>query len=401
MYNQFLESIMANSATVEILDLNGNSVGDPKTSGPLTALEKSNKGVEHYRYPNALGSPSTGKNNKKHRVLFTIRDVDPAAFGNSQTNAAGIAGASAPTTIGGISGGAVGVAAVGAGLLSGVSNFNVVAGVQTAVSTSASGSAANYIFGGNGLTVSPPISNIKATISLYMPDTLTASYSANYEEMSLTSDLGPLLTTLRAIGSSTSENLVSTLKGMGNNQSTDPNIINAITGVLQQSGTDLSGLNVENIGTILQRASGYALNPQLQMVYRGTGLRSFDLEFTFTPKSKEEAIQVNSIIDKFRYYASPTLSSGKAGSITTNASTQGMYLIPPSIFNLQFFVNAQPSKYLPKYGDCILENVSVNHAPNGFSVFEIDGTMVQTQLSLSFKEMDILTRDKIDSGDRQ
>jgi hypothetical protein len=386
------------TATVEILTTGGNQIGDPVTSGPLASLDTSAQSA-NYRYPDTLGSSNSGKNNKNHWVLFTIRDVDPAEFGNSQTNAAGIAGASAPTTIGGITGGAVGVAALGAGLLSGVSTLSVGAGLQTAVSTGVSGLAANYIFGGKGLTVSPPLSTMKATIALYMPDTLTASYSANYEEMSLTSDLGPLLTTLRAIGSSTGESLKTSLQNLGNNESTDPNVINAITGIMQQSGADLSGLNVENIGTILQRASGYALNPQLQMIYRGTRLRSFDLEFTFTPKSQSEANQVNNIIEAFRYYSSPTLSSGKSGS--SNPSTDGMYLIPPSIFNLQFFVKGEVSNYLPKYGDCILESVNVNHAPNGFAVFDADGSMVQTQLSLSFIEMDILTRDKIDSGDRQ
>jgi len=45
-----------------------------------------------------------------------------------------------------------------------------------------------------------------------------------------------------------------------------------------------------------------------------------------------------------------------------------------------------------KYGDCVLTNVEVNHAPNGFSAFT-DGSMVQTQLNLSFKELNILTRD--------
>ena len=76
-----------------------------------------------------------------------------------------------------------------------------------------------------------------------------------------------------------------------------------------------------------------------------------------------------------------------------------MFLVPPSVFNLQFFVNGLQSNVLPRYGDCILESIQVNHAPNGFSTHE-DSTMVQTTLQMSFKEMDILTRDNFNDTDK-
>jgi hypothetical protein len=44
-----------------------------------------------------------------------------------------------------------------------------------------------------------------------------------------------------------------------------------------------------------------------------------------------------------------------------------------------------------------LDNVDVNHAPNGFAAYD-DGSMVQTTLELAFKEMDILTRDSFDDS---
>jgi len=386
------------TATVEILTTGGNQIGDPVTSGPLASLDTSAQSA-NYRYPDTLGSSNSGKNNKNHWVLFTIKNIEPVSVGQSTggTNASQITNVSVGNAGTGVAA-VAGLTAVATAATSFLVNDNL-SGTQ-GLGLTVSAAVAQTLFGGKGLTVSPPIGNIVSTIALYMPDSLTASYSANYEEMSLTSDLGPLVTTLRAIGSAGGVgNVVESLKGIGNNKGTDPNVINAITGILETTGQNLAGLNVENIGTILQRASGYALNPQLQMIYRGTRLRSFDLEFTFTPKSQSEANQVNNIIKAFRYYSSPTLSSGKSGS--SNPSTDGMYLIPPSIFNLQFFVKGEVSNYLPKYGDCILESVNVNHAPNGFAVFDADGSMVQTQLSLSFTEMDILTRDKIDSGDRQ
>jgi len=384
MYNQFLESIMANLVTTDIQ----RDVAGP--NGPLNSLEQVSEGLSILRYPKDLASPSqTGKNNKNHWVTFTIRDIEPAAIGSS------LASDNVTTVAGVTKGGAIavtGFAATVGGIQSGASGF-VSAGVQTG----AASYVANHIFGGKGLTVSPPIGKSVSYISLYMPNSLTASYSANYEEMSLTSDLGSLVTTLRAIGSMGEEGLTGALSGIGNNVGTDPATITAVTGALQAGGVDLAGVNIENIGTLLQRASGYAINPQLQMIYKGTGLRSFDLEFTFTPISASEANDVNNIIQQFRFYSSPTL--GQSGfNNTTQATTDSMYLIPPAIFNVQFYVNGIESPYLAKYGDCILESVQVNYAPNGFAAF-VDGSMVQTQLSLSFKEMNILTRDNFNDAD--
>ena len=74
-----------------------------------------------------------------------------------------------------------------------------------------------------------------------------------------------------------------------------------------------------------------------------------------------------------------------------------MFLIPPAVFNLSFFINGTESTILPKYGDCVLESIDINNAPNGLAVYD-NGSMVQTQLNLSFKEMDILTRDKINEN---
>gem|GEM_PF-4468066 len=44
--------------------------------------------------------------------------------------------------------------------------------------------------------------------------------------------------------------------------------------------------------------------------------------------------------------------------------------------------------------ECVLESVSVDYAPNGWSAFN-DGYPVQTTLSLQFKETQILTKKQV------
>ena len=44
-----------------------------------------------------------------------------------------------------------------------------------------------------------------------------------------------------------------------------------------------------------------------------------------------------------------------------------------------------------------MTGLDINHAPNGFAAYD-DSSMVQTTLQMSFKEMDILTRDNFNDA---
>ena len=348
----------------------------PQYKGPLSKLDASSNDLTVVKYPSDLGNATSVKNNKNHWVSFRIYDIEPAGLLDEKRNSSGQATLALPTA-GDIASTVGNVTAIGGALASGT-----ILGKATEIAGDGIKILGDALK--TGFSLSPQISSIKSCISLYMPDTLNATYDANYEEMSLTADLGATITTLRAIDSS-----IDSLKPGGNSIGTNPAVLQAIQGTL---GPRISGLgiNSENLTTLLQRAQGFALNPQLQMVYRGTGLRSFQLSFTFTPKSASEATQVNNIINQFRFYSSPSLAQ-RTSSIT-QSTTNSMFLVPPSVFEIEFYVNGLKSVNLPRYGRCVMTGLDVNHAPNGFAAYD-DSSMVQTTLQMSFKEMDILTRD--------
>ena len=383
---------------VSITEYNASSsdvsdVNSPVTKGPLKDLQAGeDAGGIVLKYPSDLGVDK-GPNQKRHWVNFAIKEISPnkpftQGAGELKLPKAG----GLLTEIGNKLTSTEGILVAGAvGGIAGVVSAEVVGNVLT--------KTGNLLT--NGLTISQKYVDARQYISLYMPDTLNATYNANYEEMSLTQDLGALLTTLRAADSAAgnlSENgdfssISSALSSLGNSIGTDPNVSQALSGLLDVTGAQIPGINTQNLTTLLQKAQGFALNPQLQMVYRGTGLRTFQLSFTFTPKSKDESYSVNNIINRFRFYAAPSLSD----TTKSSSSNENMFLIPPAVFNLSFFINGTESKILPKYGDCVLESIDINNAPNGLAVYD-NGSMVQTQLNLSFKELDILTRDKINNN---
>lgn len=319
---------MAISAIQQLMNVNAGSVAT--AGGPLSALyENKNALAETANYPLDLGSST-----KNHFVKFSIKQMVPAAV---------------TTDIQGKS-------------LNGNKNSE-----RTLL----------------GVNITPETTLSKAVICLYMPDTLTATYNASYDELSLTNDLGKGVYGLQQIKSVFGG--LSGDKSSGAATSTDAAIRNIVSSIAAKT----PGLSSQAADVALQ-GGGFAINPQLQMIYRGVGFREFQLTFLFTPKSQFEAMVVNKIIGTFKYHFAPDL-------LTPDNAGSGMFLVPPSFFNIEYMFNSTENLYLPKYGDCVLTSVDVNYAPNGFAA-HIDGAPIQTQLNLTFKEIEIVTKAKLVTG---
>ncbi len=358
--------------------------------GPLAALY-GGKGVQTLKYPSDLATDAT----KNHYVQFSIKEVIPAGYSTT-----------GPTTPGqsiNLNGIAQATGAIGEAISNGIKSAASGSSetTQELIGRATEGVGDGYKKIGEyiptSLQISPTTTQAKAYISLYMPDTLMAQYSADWQEMSL-GDMGTGISTLRMIdqlatnagqqGTFTSGDLG---KSLGNLASTDPAVTATVANLLGASGIGSNLIDAKVIGDVILKGQGYAINPQLQMIFRGVGFRSFQLSFMFTPKSLEESTEVDDIIKTFKYHFSPGFEAGKTDS------TQSMFLTSPSIFNVQFKIGQNENQYTPKYGDCVLTDIDVNYAPNGFAVHE-NGAPVQTTLNLTFKEIVIVDRDKIAKG---
>ena len=388
--------------------------------GPLSSLFAGN-GVETLQYPSDLATDPS----KAHYVQFSIKEVVPAGWnstngvvsgtkidlGGLKSGAVAIANysssvnqslvqnsttaASMETVISNGAGAVVnGAAAVASGVASGVnSSFNAL-GLDTLSSyaTKFVDIAYSSVIGKTlkeGLSISPQTTTPRAVISLYMPDTLNAGYTSHYDTPSLQDAFGSTIQGLRSL-SKTAGQLAQgeTIKSV---ISSDPGAIN-LQAKIAGNLAGFAGGNAQTTQSLVLQAQGYAINPQVQMLYNGIELRYFQLSFIFTPKSADETEQVDKIISMFKYYSSPALQAG------AQTQTDSMFLIPPALFNVNFMINNIENRYLPKYGDCVLENLEVNYAPNGFASFE-NGAPVQTTLSLSFKETQIIDKTKLTNGD--
>ena len=319
--------------------------------GPNAPLERSDP-LQFLKYPLNLGVDPIYKHLMRINIYQQAKTnfkntgtLDRNAFDNQR------AGASKITNLND--------AAVGIGVATTADIVKNVAGQAVTKAGAAAFAVANTTdIDISRKTVRQPV----AYISLYMPETVQFTDKHDFDPVSVTEALG---------AAGTAANI---FEGAGE--------ATAVTA--QATGTVGSSFK-----DVVLFSNGYALNPQLEILYKGSKNRQFVYSFRFTPRSEEEAAAVIAIIKTLRFHASPEYEIQKDAS---------RYFIPPSEFDIEFYIGSEKNKNLPRIAQCVLENVDVNYAAGGqYSTFN-DGTPVEISMQLTFTETIILTKEDIDSG---
>jgi hypothetical protein len=74
-----------------------------------------------------------------------------------------------------------------------------------------------------------------------------------------------------------------------------------------------------------------------------------------------------------------------------------MFFVVPSTFDVKFFFNGKENKNVSRVAESVIESIDVNYSPNGWQSTD-DGAPVQTILTISFKEIELIDRTKIEDG---
>ena len=318
--------------------IGGVSIPGIVTNGPLGSLYKNPFGRQDLQYPRDLQSATRG-----HVVNFAINEINPLRYEQFKNETIKTVGKAGDATQEGIkrakesveSGGTQGAIDLGADALkntfgkledgSFTKELNLVLRNRTKTSTK--------------------------SISLYMPDTLNFTYAASYGQ----TDLLTAASSVPLVGG----------------------VVSAVTQALNNPAARL-----------LLKGSGYALNPNQQVLFDGIDFRTYQLAFTFTPYSKQEAETVAAIIKMFKSHAAPRLVEGSGG---------GMFFVPPSTFTPTFRFRGQINKNINQVTESVITNINVDYAPQGFSA-HTDGAPVQTTLTIEFRELELITKQKVEQG---
>lgn len=216
-----------------------------------------------------------------------------------------------------------------------------------------------------------PMVRTSGSITLYMPNQIQVSQKANYGE----AEIGLLVA--GAIGG---------YKGMlGKGGGID---FSALGQTIKDEGGNIGASALEGAGATGAKAakaimSGETTNNRTEMKFEGIDRRSFQFTFRLIPRSSAEAEHVKQIVQVFRLHSMPSFTDDALGRT----------LQAPSTFDIQYY----PAQHLHKIGTSALEAVDVKFGGDR-PQFYGDGHPTETELTLTFKELDIVTREKVAQG---
>lgn len=158
---------------------------------------------------------------------------------------------------------------------------------------------------------------------------------------------------------------------------TSGNAQNLVTSYMAAKAVGSFGGNVTAEG-ILTRSTGQILNSNMELLFQGVQLRSFNFSFNLAPRFDKEATVVKQIIRTFKQ-SMAAKTSGGAGA--------GLFISSPEVFQLTYKSGSKKHPFLHSFKPCALVNMGVDYAAsNVYATYE-DATPVHMRLSLSFQEL--------------
>lgn len=218
---------------------------------------------------------------------------------------------------------------------------------------------------------SAPVKRLKTAIALHIPNQLAIKYGVSYEDIDT--------------------NFVA-----GMNETTQLHLGNTY-----DWGTAKGLESLPMIGKTIQHLSKTAPNPMKEQIFRSVDNRTFQFSYKFSPKNPTEAKHVLNIIQALKFHMHPEYKD-----------ETGFLYIFPSEFDIAYYTNSDRNTALHSHTSCVLTSMSLDYTPTGggFSTFKtpidknglpdksLSGMPTQINMTLEFKELATLDKQKIKDG---
>jgi len=209
---------------------------------------------------------------------------------------------------------------------------------------------------------------LKTAIALHIPNQLNIRYGLQWgEEETATAMMAPLLgeAAMKALDQKNIDNLAAPAKA-------------AVANLGLTSGPNAGAVSA---------ATGLAANPRKEQVFKGVDFRTFQFDYQFFPRDPKEAENVLRIIKAFKLHMHPEFKD----------SNKFLYIYP-SEFDISYYTNGKENTNIHRHTSCVLTELNVNYTPNAtFTAFE-NGMPTQINVTMSFRELSLMDKDKIVEG---
>ena len=217
---------------------------------------------------------------------------------------------------------------------------------------------------------------ISTLIALYMPASISVSYNSKYGEQEISALAGAAAGALDAFAGRGGADAGSALKGALDNMGKGLE-----TGLMKIVDTAAPGATA-----LLALEKGAVRTPKMELMFEGIGRREFSYEFTFIPKSEDEAKTIKEIVYQFKFHMASNYTDGTFREMEI-----------PSMFNIYYKYKSADNDHLNRISTCALEGLDVSYGADRFVAYE-GGVPQTTKISLKFKEMEIITKKQISEG---
>ena len=139
---------------------------------------------------------------------------------------------------------------------------------------------------------------------------------------------------------------------------------------------------------LFTRATGAITNSNLELLFTGPELRSFNFTYRMTPRDAGEADQIKQIIRQFKKGMAPIIAQGQ------------LFVQTPNVFRIKFKFNGnEDHPFLDRVKPCALTNFRANYTPDNSYTTYSNGSPIAYEIAMTFKELDPIYSQDYDSGE--
>jgi hypothetical protein len=196
---------------------------------------------------------------------------------------------------------------------------------------------------------------LATAIALHTPNNMSTTYSVSYDE----EDTDTFAMGLAAVGEiSPAFKKAAEQKGMSD-------VSGSIAAAVISQGLKLPGSAGEQI-------------------FKHVNFRTFTFDYQFYPRDAKEAENVLNIIYQFKLHMHPEFKDAN-----------NFLYIYPSEFDIFYYNGGKENLNVNRHTSCVLTDMVVNYSPNGQFTSFANGMPTQINVTLTFKELATLTKEKI------
>ena len=231
-----------------------------------------------------------------------------------------------------------------------------------------------------------PTHRLRTAIAMYMPASVQVTYGAQYTDTPIGAVTEQALNAYNRLVNEGGEAAVEGLQGIGGE------VANSLQQFMLGAIGVLPGL--QGTKEAFEAKTANVIADRLELAFKGVNKRNFQYTFKMIPKNRKETEIIRRIVFAFKSNMLPEFVGGDRG---------GRKFLVPNTFDIAYMYTGSQNLHLHNISTCVLENMSVSYGGDRYKTFSPDPNSegaqpVETQITLNFKEMELITRERVFEG---